>query len=803
MATIHHQIFQDAKHLLFLFFFGTSIGMAQDLPKSPGKIKYPNGRNDAWEYIGIGGGGAMFYPAISPFNPDMAFLACDMGGGYVTYNGGLSWRMFNLSGQIHFYVFDPVDANTVYANATGLYKSKDRGNTWTMIYPAQDKIAAIICKGDHGEAMIVPKDSVDRKVLALAIDQANSNHLYAGISTDATNALYISEDGGANWRLDKKFDDDIKNIFIDPSSPRQKRTVFVTANHAIAIKKNNKWVINKVPVAMGLISDMSGGYDKKRKEFILYAISRIQEGKEAAVAAIYSTTDGGYKWQNRQAGLSKFSKDNTAAPELRTLATCAGNPAVVYVSYQNLQSIDNALYSGVAKSNDYGKTWNLAWKDVNKHGVMRPSENFSKDWLNDRFGASWGENPLSMVVAPNNPNLVLCTDFGRAIKSSNGGKTWEQVYSKQVNDTGWTSNGLEVTTGYTVVFDPFDKQHVFLANTDIGLLESKDGTKSWNSATKDRGIPDNWVNTCYWLAFDPEVKGKAWSVMSGVHDLPRPKMFRKNGVSGYSGGILLTENSGETWQTVSTGIGEAAFTFVLMDPASTKTSRTLYACAFGKGVYKSVDGGKNWIQKNKGLEGKEPFAWQITRRENDGVLFLIISRRSEDGSIGNDRDGALYRSDDGAENWVKVPLPAGTNGPTSLVIEKSFSNQLVLSAWGRKSPGKFNPDTGGGIFVSADDGKSWRAVLTKDQHISDITFDKRNNHYYACGFEGSAYFSTDGANNWNRIGGYNFKWGKRVDFDPLDPGKIFIITYGGGVWHGPSKGDALAREDVIQSIKIP
>ena len=133
MATIHHQIFQDAKHLLFLFFFGTSIGMAQDLPKSPGKIKYPNGRNDAWEYIGIGGGGAMFYPAISPFNPDMAFLACDMGGGYVTYNGGLSWRMFNLSGQIHFYVFDPVDANTVYANATGLYKSKDRGNTWTMI----------------------------------------------------------------------------------------------------------------------------------------------------------------------------------------------------------------------------------------------------------------------------------------------------------------------------------------------------------------------------------------------------------------------------------------------------------------------------------------------------------------------------------------------------------------------------------------------------------------------------------------------------------------------------------------------
>ena len=75
--------------------------------------------------------------------------------------------------------------------------------------------------------------------------------------------------------------------------------------------------------------------------------------------------------------------------------TCAGNPEVVYVSFQNLQSSDYAIYSGVAKSIDYGKSWHLAWKDVNWHGVMRPSENFSKDWLNDRFGASWGENPLS------------------------------------------------------------------------------------------------------------------------------------------------------------------------------------------------------------------------------------------------------------------------------------------------------------------------------------------------------------------------------------------------------------------------
>jgi photosystem II stability/assembly factor-like uncharacterized protein len=340
-----------------------------------------------------------------------------------------------------------------------------------------------------------------------------------------------------------------------------------------------------------------------------------------------------------------------------------------------------------------------------------------------------------------------------------------------------------------------------MANTDIGLQESNDGMASWMSDTKNNGVPGAWANTCYWVTFDAAVKGKAWAVMSGTHDLPRPKMFRKNNVATYKGGILVTENSGRTWQVVSNDIGEAAMTYILVDSTSKKESRTLYACSFGKGVYKSVDGGKTWIQKNKGITQAEPFAWQIVRRETDGVLFLIVSRRSEDGSIGNDKDGALYRSDDGAENWTKLSLPAGTNAPTSLAVEKQYPQQLVLSAWGRATKGKFTPDTGGGIFISGDDGKTWKPVLEKEQHISDVTFDKRVNRFYACGFNGSAWYSEDGAQSWIRIKGYNFKWGKRIDFDPADPEKIFIITFGGGIWHGPAKGDAQATEDILTPLQ--
>jgi len=180
-----------------------------------------------------------------------------------------------------------------------------------------------------------------------------------------------------------------------------------------------------------------------------------------------------------------------------------------------------------------------------------------------------------------------------------------------------------------------------MSNTDIGLMESNDGGASWKSATINNGVPHSWRNTTYWLALDPEVKGRAWAAMSGTHDLPRPKMFRKNGVKGYKGGVLVTEDGGKSWKPVSSDIGEAAITHVLIDPSSNKGARTLYACAFGKGVYKSIDGGKKWKQKNNGITGDEPFAWRITRRDKDQALFLIVNRRSEDGGIGNSGDGAL------------------------------------------------------------------------------------------------------------------------------------------------------------------
>src|SRR6267143_5803202 len=52
-------------------------------------------RFDGWRVLGPGGGGTMIGPTISPHDPSVVLEHCDMTGGYVTTDGGSSWRMFN------------------------------------------------------------------------------------------------------------------------------------------------------------------------------------------------------------------------------------------------------------------------------------------------------------------------------------------------------------------------------------------------------------------------------------------------------------------------------------------------------------------------------------------------------------------------------------------------------------------------------------------------------------------------------------------------------------------------------------
>ncbi|MCW5979764.1 MAG: hypothetical protein KIT09_16915 [Bryobacteraceae bacterium] len=725
-------------------------------------------RPGQWRVIGPGGGGSQYHPTVSPHDPRIVLAGCDMTGAYITYDAGESWRMFNLRLPPRSFIFDPVDRNGIYVLSNALYRSADAGKTWGLVYPSPGAVTGLIMPDDHASPRILtrpPHGAMD----AVAVDPADSASLYAAIRQDGTTRLHVSSDRGASWKAGGELPPAVQRIYIDARSPRNGRTVFVLASGGVAVRQRGAWRRGAVPDGVKEFLDASLGFGENGRP-VIYAIS----ARDA-----YVSEDAGQSW--------RVSRLPGSSSRLQAIATSMKHPDVAYASYDRLE-MGGERYLGVAKTSDRGRTWELVWKDAGR----RAGANLQDAWLNERFGPYWGGNPYSLGVGPDDPNICYGTDSGRTIRTLDGGKTWKGVYSARQPDGGWSTTGLDVTTCYGVHFDPFDTERMLITYTDIGLFRSENGGKSWFSATM--GVPDRWVNTTYWIEFDPKVKGRVWGVTSYVHDLPRPKMWRQQSPSRYVGGAAISDDGGRRWRESNDGMPDTAPTHILLDPESPVDNRVLYVAGFGRGVFKSVDGGRNWALKNNGIPGAEPFAWRLAL-DVRGTLYAVVARRSEDGSIGNDQDGALYRSTDGAERWTKVNLPDGVNGPNGLAIDPKDPRRMYLAAWGRRTEeGAVN----GGIFLTTDAGATWRNVLAKDQHVYDVTIDPKNpSVLYACGFESSAWRSTDRGETWKRIPGYNFKWGHRVIPDPRRPGMVYIATYGGSVWHGPAEGDPKAAEDIV------
>ena len=718
-----------------------------------------------FKIIGPGGGGAMFHPTISPHDPNTVLVSCDMTGSYITHDAGKSWRMFNLRGVVRFFVFDPLDQKVIYAQSSGLWRSQDQGETWSLIYPQPSSVKGIKMSSDHSDEDLIVEPDPLGDITAMAIDPSGSKIFYvvAGDRRKGTFALFISRDGGQNWAKEEELPGMANKLWVNPYSPSDARVLLIAGSHFVEKKTSSGMQKISGPSA-NTFTDISAGFRKDGKPLI-YII-----GDESA----FASDDEGTTWRKASLG--------PGGGKMRAIATSLRNPDTAYVSYRELEE-GGSKWLGVAKTTNAGRTWQPVWKE-DSNPAAKPAKNIHDAWITERFGSDWGENPLALAVAEQDANISYGTDLGRAMRSRDGGASWVAVYSRKSGENGWVTAGLDVTTTYGYHFDPFDHNRQFISTTDIGLFRSEDGGQSWISST--RGVPKEWMNTTYWIEFDPEVKGRIWSVNSWTHDLPRPKMWRRKGIRDYRGGVCRSDDGGRTWTKSNGGIEETAATHVLLDPASPPTARVLYVAAFGRGVYKSVDGGKRWKLKNNGITQKEPFAWRIVR-DTRGTLYVLVARRSEDGSIGTEGDGAIYRSTDGAENWRRVTMPEGSNAPSGLAVDPSAPDRLYLAAWARD---KGEHGEGGGIFLSVNAGDTWTRVLDRDRHVYDVAIDPRDARIlYASGFESSAWKSNDHGESWTRIPGFNFKWGHRVIPDPEDPKKVYITTFGGGVWHGSVDGE--------------
>jgi photosystem II stability/assembly factor-like uncharacterized protein len=745
-----------------------------------------------WKVIGPGGGGTMIGPTISPYDSRLVVEHCDMTGGYITHDNGQSWRMINLHGVINTFAFDPTNSQVIYAGNAALWRSSDSGRSWKMLFPSPNRNTIEHQLGDHSDFSLTsgdpayPGGEISAIAVAPTLNRESSErngrgqpeHLFLSFEQKGHAAVIVASiDGGTSWSRLATLPQRVLLLI-----PQDSGLIAVSGSAAYRIA-NDGGTTELGHITSGFAGASAG---HSSDSISIYTTSRD--------GGVYVSEDSGSHWRSATPALGQTSG------RFQAIAASESHPEIAYVGFRDLQLADGKenLFNGIAKTTDSGRTWKVVFKESTKAAA-----NLRGSWIEQRASQNgvsiFFDAPYSIGVAPTNSDIAYATDLFRTYRTLDGGTTWQEMNSRQLQSGGWTSRGLDVTTDYGVQFDPFDSRHIYIDYTDIGLFQSADGGQSWRSSTK--GIPEDWRNTTYWLAFDPSRHGLMWGAFSGIHDLPRPKMWRRRDTDQFTGGVAVSTDGGNHWQPSNTGLPSGSITHILLDPSSPVDRRTLYACAFGRGVFKSIDNGRSWTQKNNGIAGVEPFAWRITR-DQKGTLYLVVARRSEgkQGAGNADSAGAIYRSTDGAEQWQPVNLPSGINGPTGLEVDPRNPQLLYLTAWGQEGE---DADRNGGVYASDNGGITWRALFTQSQHVYDLTLDPHSpDSLYITGFDAAAYRSVDRGAHWSRIKGYDFKWGHRIIPDPNEPSHIYITTYGGGVWHGPAAGAATPIESIVAPVPI-
>jgi photosystem II stability/assembly factor-like uncharacterized protein len=231
-----------------------------------------------------------------------------------------------------------------------------------------------------------------------------------------------------------------------------------------------------------------------------------------------------------------------------------------------------------------------------------------------------------------------------------------------------------------------------------------------------------------------------------------------------------------------------------------------YFGAVAGGVWKTIDGGLNWIPIFDKQKGASPAVGAIAVAESDpNVIYVGTGEACIRGNIvgGN----GVYKSIDAGKTWHFVGL-ADTHAIGRLIVNPKNPDIAFVAALGHP----FGENHERGIFRTHDGGKTWEKVLYNDAKSGgiDITFDPTNpNILFAAlwqakrtpwsmdsGGPGSGlYRSADGGTTWKEIEGHGFPEGIKgrigVTVSGADPNRVWAVVEAekGGIYRSNDGGE--------------
>ena len=236
-----------------------------------------------------------------------------------------------------------------------------------------------------------------------------------------------------------------------------------------------------------------------------------------------------------------------------------------------------------------------------------------------------------------------------------------------------------------------------------------------------------------------------------------------------------------------------------------------YFGAVGGGVWKTTDAGLTW----NSIFDSQPVAsiGAVAIAPSDpNVLYVGSGEADVRSQIGY--GNGIYKSTDAGKSWSHLGLE-DTRQIGKILVDPKDPNIVFVAALGHA----YGPNAQRGIFRSTDGGRSWQAVLHKndDTGAIDLTFDPRDsrtiyaslwqtrrppwNVYPASNGPGSGlYKSTDGGEHWTQLTqGLPTEGVGRIGIGvaPSEPNRVYAIVDAkqGGLYRSDDAGATWRRTD--------
>ncbi|MGG9964034.1 WD40/YVTN/BNR-like repeat-containing protein [Ferruginibacter sp. SUN106] len=180
-----------------------------------------------------------------------------------------------------------------------------------------------------------------------------------------------------------------------------------------------------------------------------------------------------------------------------------------------------------------------------------------------------------------------------------------------------------------------------------------------------------------------------------------------------SGGVWKTENSGAKWEPIFDEqpiLNIGAVAVQQSNPSilwvGTGEGNPRNSINIGGGIFKSLDGGKNW--KAMGLEKTKNIHRIIIDPVNPNTIYVA--------AIGNPYaehpERGVYKTTDGGDTWNLILHTNDSSGCADLIIDPSNPNKLIAAMWQhRRTPYSFTSGgAGSGLYITYDAGKNWKKL---------------------------------------------------------------------------------------------